>query len=53
MAGIADEGERLLGVRTLIAEETRIGMLIGVAIGLELGEELRGQTEHEAEGDQA
>ncbi len=53
VAGIPDEGERLVGVRTLIAEETRIGMLIGVAIGLELGEELRGQAEHGTQGDQA
>jgi hypothetical protein len=35
-AGIADPDERLAAVRTLIAEETRISMLIGVAVGLEL-----------------
>ena len=53
VAGIPDEGERLLGVRTLVAEETRIGMLIGVAIGLELGDELRTQTHNDGEGDQS
>lgn len=34
-------GERLAAVRTLVAEEARIGMLVGVAVGLELGAELR------------
>jgi hypothetical protein len=38
--GAQDEGERLAAVRTLVAEETRLGMLVGVAIGLELGREL-------------
>jgi hypothetical protein len=36
-AGIADPDERVSAVRTLVAEETRISMLIGVAVGLELG----------------
>jgi Zn-dependent M28 family amino/carboxypeptidase len=27
-------------VRTLVAEETRLGMLVGVAVGLELAREL-------------
>jgi hypothetical protein len=35
-----DEDERLSAVRTLLAEETRIGMLVGVAIGWELAREL-------------
>ena len=35
-----DPEERLRAVRTLVAEETRIGMLVGVAVGLELAEEL-------------
>jgi hypothetical protein len=33
---VADPGERSLAVRTLIAEETRVSMLIGVAVGIEL-----------------
>jgi hypothetical protein len=32
----ADETERAARVKTLLAEETRIGMLVGVAIGWEL-----------------
>ena len=39
-AGVADPDQRLAAVRTLVAEETRIGMLIGVAVGIELGREL-------------
>jgi hypothetical protein len=35
------EGEaRLSAVRTLLAEETRLGMLVGVAVGFELAREL-------------
>jgi hypothetical protein len=39
-AGIEDPAERSAAVRTLVAEETRIGMLVGVAVGLELAREL-------------
>jgi hypothetical protein len=35
-AGTADAEERLRAVRTLIAEETGVSMLIGVAVGYEL-----------------
>ena len=35
-----DSGERVRAVRTLIAEETRVGMLVGVAVGYELAHEL-------------
>jgi hypothetical protein len=49
-AGAPNEDERLRAVRTLVAEETRIGMLVGVAVGFELARELerRSQT---TEGD--
>ena len=40
-----DPEERLRAVRTLVAEETRLGMLVGVAVGLELAEELAKTTE--------
>jgi hypothetical protein len=30
----------VLAVRALVAEETRLGMLVGVAVGLELAREL-------------
>jgi hypothetical protein len=43
-AGTADPDERLRAVRTLIAEETRLSMLIGVAVGLELGHVLDEQA---------
>ena len=35
-AGIADPDERIRAVRSLIAEETGVSMLIGVAVGYEL-----------------
>jgi hypothetical protein len=35
-----DEQARLSAVRTLLAEETRIGMMVGVAIGWALAERL-------------
>jgi hypothetical protein len=38
VAGIADPDERVSAVRTLLAEETRIAMLVGVAVGIELGD---------------
>jgi hypothetical protein len=37
---VDDAEERLRAVRTLVAEETRLGMLVGVAVGLELAQEL-------------
>jgi hypothetical protein len=39
-AAAATIEERLQAVRTLCAEETRLGMLVGVAIGFELAREL-------------
>jgi hypothetical protein len=39
-AAAGDEQERLTAVRTLLAEETRMGMLVGVAVGWELAREL-------------
>jgi hypothetical protein len=44
-AGRADIDERLLAVRTLLADETRIAMLIGVAVGFELAHELNEKEE--------
>ena len=41
-----DQDERLRAVRTLLAEETRMGMLVGVAVGWELALEL-GQHQQE------
>ena len=39
-AGTADPEARLTAVKTLIAEETRVSMLIGVAVGYQLAHEL-------------
>ena len=35
-----DQDERIRAVRTLLADETRMGMLVGVAVGWELALEL-------------
>jgi hypothetical protein len=48
-AGATDEEERLRAVRTLVAEETRLGMLVGVAVGFELAHELM-ETHNEPGG---
>ncbi len=39
-SGHDDFGERVRAVRTMLAEETRLGMLVGVAVGFELAREL-------------
>ncbi len=44
---IADPAERLAAVEQLLAEETRLGMLVGVAVGLELAAELSRQRTEE------
>jgi hypothetical protein len=38
-----DEQARLTAIRTLLAEETRIGMMVGVAVGWALAEHLADQ----------
>jgi hypothetical protein len=43
-----DPEERLTAVRTLLAEETRLGMMVGVAVGWALHAEL---TEQDTEGE--
>jgi hypothetical protein len=40
-AGQADPDERVAAVRMLVAEETRLSMLVGVAVGYELGQMLK------------
>jgi hypothetical protein len=39
-----DPREREQAIRVLLAEETRLGMLVGVAVGFELARELRRQA---------
>jgi hypothetical protein len=41
----ADPADRVDAVRTLVAEETRLGMLVGVAVGFELAHELQRRRE--------
>jgi hypothetical protein len=48
--GEEDPDARLRSVRTLLAEETRLGMLVGVAVGFELSRTLSASmTENEQE----
>jgi hypothetical protein len=47
VAGTEDEMARLTALRTLIAEETRLAMLVGVAVGLELARELYADDDHD------
>jgi hypothetical protein len=44
-AGLEDSAERAAAIRALLAEETRIGMLVGVAVGWELARELERDTD--------
>jgi hypothetical protein len=37
--------ERAAAIRVLLAEETRMGMMVGVAVGWALAEELKGEAE--------
>ena len=39
-----EDTERIARVRTLLAEEARLGMLVGVAVGFELARELGSTT---------
>jgi hypothetical protein len=42
-----EEAERLMAVRTLLAEEARMGLMVGVAVGWALAEELSKPTTEE------
>jgi hypothetical protein len=44
-AGGEDAEQRIRAVRTLVAEETRLGMFVGVAVGFELARELGSVSE--------
>ena len=46
-AAEGDEAERATAIRTLLAEETRMGMLVGVAVGWELSRELQSGPDQE------
>jgi hypothetical protein len=40
-ATLPDPDERLRAVRTMLADEARMGMMVGAAVGWALAEELR------------
>ncbi|HEX8753480.1 MAG TPA: hypothetical protein VF731_08705 [Solirubrobacterales bacterium] len=48
-ATVPDPEERLAAVRSLLAEEARMGMMVGVAVGWALKEELSEPQESERE----
>jgi hypothetical protein len=48
-AEVADAAGRRQAIGTLVAEETRLGMLVGVAVGFELARAL--ETRNSTEGD--
>ena len=43
----ASDAERVTAIRTLLAEEARMGMMVGVAVGWALAEELSNTEEEE------
>lgn len=48
-AGVEDAAGRRQAIGTLVEEETRLGMLVGVAVGFELARTLDGGTSTEGE----
>lgn len=47
-ATVPDADQRIAAVRTLLAEETRLGMMVGVAVGWAIADELKAQAENDA-----
>lgn len=48
-ATVPDPDERIVAVRALLAEEARVGMMVGVAVGWALKEEMTDPTDPEGE----
>jgi hypothetical protein len=48
-ATVPDPDERIAAVRAILAEEARMGMMVGVAVGWALREELSGKPETEGD----
>lgn len=48
-ATVPDPDERIAAVRALLAEEARMGMMVGVAVGWALQEEMTNPTDPEGE----
>jgi hypothetical protein len=51
VAGDPDPEARARALQTMLAEETRLGMLVGVAVGFELSRRLEGRAEPTSESD--
>jgi hypothetical protein len=49
-ATVPDPDQRIAAVRTLLAEEARMGMMVGVAVGWALREETAAREDAEGEG---
>lgn len=49
-AGTADPAERLAAIQTLVEDETRLGMLVGVSVGFELARELAARRNDKEQG---
>jgi hypothetical protein len=50
-ATVPDPEERIAAVRTLLAEEARMGMMVGVAVGWALKEEMSGDQPADPKGE--
>jgi hypothetical protein len=50
-ATVPDPDERIAAVRTLLAEEARMGMMVGVAVGWALKEEMSKSEDPNLEGE--
>jgi anti-sigma factor RsiW len=53
VAGTEDPSERARAIHTLVAEETRLAMLVGVSVGFELARELAARRLDNDEGTQS
>ena len=52
-AGTEDPAARVAAIQTLVEEETRLGMLVGVSVGFELARELAARRNDNEEGEEA
>jgi hypothetical protein len=49
-ATVPDPDERIAAIRALLAEEARMGMMVGVAVGWALNEEMNASADPKGEG---
>jgi len=52
VAGVEEPGERARAIHALVAEETRLAMLVGVSVGFELARELAARRHDNDQGTQ-